>query len=218
VARINQVLPADFDPAAATMVITWRETLSYLARMGVGAGKSLLVIGSGGTGLAFVAHAANVGASRIGMVGNADRAPAAKDAGATDYFDYKAADLDKQIASAMPEGYDYIIDAVGKRGALDRAVPWLRAGGTIGIYGIDDFGQCTVNPTRARGTFTYSNKGYEEPETHERVVAFVAEGKLRAGPWLDLSHPFPLAEIDKAYEAVRARKMVKAVIQLHGAG
>ncbi len=47
---INRVLPPGTDPAAATMMITWRETLSYLNRLGPVAGKRLLIIGSGGNG------------------------------------------------------------------------------------------------------------------------------------------------------------------------
>ena len=38
--RWNQVLPPHFDPAAATMLTTWRETLSYLTRMGLKAGDT----------------------------------------------------------------------------------------------------------------------------------------------------------------------------------
>ncbi|MCK4602489.1 MAG: alcohol dehydrogenase catalytic domain-containing protein, partial [Phycisphaerae bacterium] len=34
-ATVNQLLPADFDPRAATMMTTWRETLSYITRMGL---------------------------------------------------------------------------------------------------------------------------------------------------------------------------------------
>ena len=32
--------------------------------------------------------------------------------------------------------------------------------------------------------------------------------------WLDLEHPFPLSEIHDAFEAVKSRKVVKALIQL----
>lgn len=212
--RINQVLPPGTDPAAATMVITWRETLSYITRMGVGAGARLLVIGSGGNGLAFAAHGANAGAARVAMIGSGDRASVARAAGAADYFDYRAVNLDQEVAAAAHDGFDFIIDAVGKRGVLDRALACLRPGGTVGIYGIDEFGQCLLNPTRARGTFTYASKGYDEAEMHRRVVDLVGQGRLKADLWLDLAHPFALADIGKAFETVRARKTVKALVRL----
>ncbi len=54
--RVNLTLPSGTDPAAATMMITWRETLSYVRRIGIGPGCRVLVLGSGGNGLAFVAQ------------------------------------------------------------------------------------------------------------------------------------------------------------------
>jgi L-iditol 2-dehydrogenase len=214
--RINQVLPPDFEPAAATMIITWRETLSYLTRMGVGAGNSLLVVGSGGNGLSFAAHAHNRGAANVVMIGSAGRDATAHAVGVDDYYDYRAATLIDTLKQRYPQGFDYVIDAVGKAGQLDLALPLAKHGGTVGIYGIDDYGQCTLNPTRARGTFTFYNGGYDEEETHTQVVAYVQQGKLKAEYWLDLQHPYPLVDINKAFDDLRARKMVKAVIRLHG--
>jgi len=217
--RINQVLPPGMDPAAATMIITWRETLSYVSRMGISAGAKVLVIGSGGNGLSFVAQAANLGASMVTAIGSGQRREVAMSAGATTYLDYKALDLSKPVsASAFPpearEGFDYVIDAVGKAGALDSVLGLVKPQGKVGIYGIDDYGQCTISPQRARGTFTYYNGGYDEEETHDRVVAMVQTGQLRADLWLDLTHPFSLEEIDRAIEAVASRRMVKALVRL----
>jgi len=213
-ARRCQLVPPDIDPAGATMIITWRETLSYLLRMGFSAGGSLLAIGSGGVGLSFVAHAAALDASRVGIIGNAKREAIARAAGATDYFGYKADDLEAAVNKACPDGYDFIIDAVGKSGLLDAALPFVKDGGTVGIYGIDDYGACTINPSRARGSFTYSQRHYDEEETHDQVIAFIRQGKLEAGVFLDLDSPFPLERINDAFEAVAQRKVVKALIDL----
>lgn len=213
--RANKVIPAEVDPAGATMFITWRETLSYVMRMGVGKGSTLLVIGSGGNGLSFAAHASNRGAARVAMVGNAAREAAARRCGVKDYFDYRADDLTERAARACPDGFDFIIDAVGKAGQADRLLPVLKPGGAIGIYGIDDYGRCLLNPTRARGTFTYSNKGYDEPETHDEVIEYVRQGRLDASVWLDLKRTFPLAEIGQAFEAIIRRETVKALVRLH---
>jgi len=222
--RVNQVLPPDFDPAAATMMITWRETLSYYTRMvqktktprvSETLGVCALVVGSGGNGLAFAAHARNLGAACVAMIGNAEREGAARAVGATAYVDYRAGDAAQQASQSAPQGYDVIIDAVGKAGQLDAALPLLAAGGSCGIYGIDDYGRCALNPTRARGTFTFYNGGYDEAETHEQVVAYVQQGKLKAEHWLDLGHPYLLEDIQQAFDALHDRRMVKAVIQLH---
>ncbi|MCL4507444.1 MAG: zinc-binding dehydrogenase [Chloroflexi bacterium] len=212
--RINQVLPPDFDPAAATMIITWRETLSYLRRMGVNGGSSVLVSGTGGNGLSFAAHAHNRGAHTVVAVGSAMREEISRAVGADQFYDYRNPDLVERIAAAHPDGFDFIIDAVGKVGELDGLLPLVRHGGTVGIYGIDDWGKCALNPTRARGTFTFYNGGYDEEETHAEIVAMIQGGALKAGNWLDLEHPFNLTDINLAFDALRERKMIKAVIKL----
>lgn len=217
--RVNQVLPPGTDPAAATMIITWRETLSYVSRMGISAGAKVLVIGSGGNGLSFVAHAANLGASLVTAIGSGLRRGVAMAAGATTYLDYKALDLSRPASvDAFPaearEGFDYVIDAVGKAGTLDSALGLVKPRGMVGIYGVDDYGRCMLVPQRARGTFTYYNGGYDEEETHDRVMAMIQAGRLRADLWLDLQHPFSLDDISQAIEAVASRRMVKALVRL----
>ena len=210
--RINQILPPGSDPRAATMMITWRETLSYVTRMGLGAGARVLIMGSGGVGLAFVAHAANLGASHVAVIGNANREDLARSAGATSYFDYHSEDLPALLAREPTS--QFVIDAVGKRGQVDLALPRLEPGGTIGVYGIDDYHGCIIHPNLASGTFTCYKGGYDEAETHEEVISFWQRGLLRAGLWLDLEHPYPLADIGQALEAVRKRKVVKALVRL----
>jgi len=212
--RINQIVPPDIDPASATMMITWRETLSYITRLGVKAGAQVLVLGSGGNGHAFVAHATNLGAARVALTGSARRADVAREIGATHFYDYTDANWAARIAEDFPQGFDVIIDAVGKRGQMDAALPLLKPGGTIGIYGLDDWNSLTLNPAQARGTFTYYNGGYDEAETHDQVIAFMRAGKLNARHWLNLDEPFALDDIHAAFDALRSRKLIKALIQL----
>jgi len=195
-------------------MITWRETFSFLNRLRFGAGASLLVIGSGGNGLAMANHAANLGAARIAMIGSKDRAATAHAVGVMDYADHHDAEAVRGLQDAQPAGFDYVLDMVGKNGLLDAGLSLLRDGGIVSIYGMDDFGVCTLNPTHARGTFTYANHGYDEEESHQRIVEFILAGKLDAGHWLNLETPYPLEEIGAAYEAVKARKMVKALLKL----
>ncbi len=214
--RRQQLVPDGIAPPEATMIITWRETFSYITRMGVGAGASLLVLGSGGNGLSFAAHAANLGASPVVMIGSAGREEVARAVGVGDYFDYKTEDNEGAVRERYPEGFDFIIDAVGKKGMLDAALPFLKDSGTVTIYGVDDYGACVINPTPARGTFTYANRGYDEEEAHEQGCAFIKQGKLQAGYWVDLANPFPLERINDAFAAVWQRKCVKALVQMSG--
>ena len=215
-ACVQHVLPPGTDPAAATMVITWRETCSYANRIGIPGARRVLVIGSGGNGLGYVAHAAHAGCEQVAVIGSAVREDNARRAGATDFFDYKSPGARDAAAEACAEGFDIAIDAVGRVGLADQALSLLRPGGTLGIYGIDDYGKFRLDPMRARGSFTFFNGSYAEGETHEEVVERFCAGKLDASIWLDLDHPFELERIADAIAATRARKVVKALIRIRG--
>lgn len=212
--RVNQLVPAAVSPAEATMFTTWRETLSYLLRLGVGPGSSILVLGSGGVGLSFVAQAANLQAYSIGVIGNLQREAVARAAGATEYFDYQSQHVAAAVADTQTDGFDLIVDAVGKKGMLDAALGHLKDGGTATIYGIDDRNACTINPSHARGSFTLAQRGYDEAETHQQVSEWVLQDKLDASLWLDLQSPFSLERIVEAFDAVQQRRAVKALVQL----
>ena len=213
--RWNQVVPCGVDPRVAPMLTTWRETLSYITRMGVTAGASVLVVGSGGNGLSYAAHAANLGASCVAMAGAARLEAAVKaKARANLYFDYKRGDLAAAINKEVPGGFDFIIDAVGKKGVADRVLPCLKAGGKYGTYGIDDFGQIAINPGAARGAFTVHPCSYDEAETHQRACEFLLQGKLDVSLWYDVARPYPLSEIAAAFQAVRNRESPKVLVRL----
>ena len=212
--RIHQTIPPEIDPRAATMIITWRETLSYLTRMGVDRGATVLIVGSGGNGLAFAAHAAHAGAAQVVMVGSSGRQAAAEAAGVTGYVDYAADDVADQLRAQRPEGFGFIIDAVGQATSAHDVLPALRPGGALGIYGIDDLSACRIAPHRARGTFTFFAGGYDEAETHAQVIDRIRDGRLDAWIWLDEDYTYPLERIHDAFDAVRRRRCVKALVKL----
>jgi D-arabinose 1-dehydrogenase-like Zn-dependent alcohol dehydrogenase len=211
---VHWPLPADFDPAASTMIITWRETFSFIMRIGVRPGDKVLVIGTGGNGLSFANHAANLLAETLCVVGNPQRESSARQVGATHFVSYKQ---ENPVAAAQAQGlgdFDLIIDAVGKVGQLDRCLPLLRARGTAAIYGIDDYGKVTVTPTKVAGGFTFASYGYAERDTHAYIVKFIEHGLLDARSFCDLDRIFPLDEINAAFAAVRDREVIKAVVRL----
>jgi len=210
--RINKVVPPDIDPKAATMMITWRETLSYITRMGVKSGSSLLVIGSGGNALAFVAHAKNAGAGQIVAIGSPERSEVFTRLGATHYLDYRSSPQSvEQLQKLTNGGFDFIIDGLGKSGLLNEYLPCVRDGGTIGMYGVDDFGKSLIDPMQAPGEFRWYPNRYDESETHDRVVAMI---RSDARHWLNLDSPFPLDRINDAFDALKQRKLIKALIRV----
>jgi L-iditol 2-dehydrogenase len=212
--RMNVPLPDGTDPAAATMVITWRETLSYVRRLGVAPADRVLVIGSGGNALSIAAHVARLCGHGPAMVGSAARSEAARRAGASALHDYKAANPAAILAEDAPDGFDVVIDAVGRIETLEMALPLVKSGGVVSVYGLDDFGRLRLDPARARGAFTYKPPNYDEPEFHGEVVEAMRRGLLDASIWLDLGRPYPLADIVQAYAAAQSRRCIKALVKI----
>jgi threonine dehydrogenase-like Zn-dependent dehydrogenase len=200
--RVNQVVPPSIDPRVAPMFTTWRETLSYVTRMGLGPGSRVLVIGSGGNGFSFAAHSVLLGAAATWLVGSSRSERAARTLGVTGFLDYRRGDCAARLTEACPDGFDFIIEAVGKVGQADRFLPQLAAGGTIGIYGLDDFESVGLSPRLARATFTVWNGGYDEAETHPRVSSLAVEGKLDARAWYDPERAWPLDSILEAFRSL----------------
>ena len=214
--RVNCVVPEGASPAEATMFTTWRETLSYITRMGLQAGKSVAVIGTGGNGLSYIRHAHNAGAGPVLMIGSPGRREAALRAGATHFADYRNPEVRSAALAASPERYDIVIDAVGRKENPDLVLSLVKAGGTLGVYGMDDRDEIRFNPMCAAGTFTVYAGGYDEPETHDRVSQQYVDGKLDASIWLDLENAFELGDIAAAIQAVRDRTFVKPLVRIRG--
>ena len=83
----------------------------------------------------------------------------------------------------------------------------------MALYGVDEYGDVTVSPSKARGTFTISMEGYAEGEVTEPIVRMMREGRLRPREYYDRERIFPLEEINAAFAALKNREMVKAVVK-----
>lgn len=211
--RVNQVIPHEVDIKAAPMTITWRETLSYIHRVGVRNGSRLLVIGSGANALAFAAHGINLGAV-VYVVGNPQRASDFSPFPIEGYFSYKDSSLSEQLKAALPNGADFIIDGIGSSQAVNQSLCVLKPGGTVAIYGWNDRKTCGINPFCASSSYFVYADGYDEPETHDEVMQWILEGKLNASHWYNLDAPVPLDKISEAYDRLRAHQGLKYLIRL----
>ena len=211
--RVNQIIPPEIPVREAPMIITWRETLSYVRRLGIREGDRVLVTGSGANALAFAVHACNLGA-RVSAVGSESRREVFCRYPLEGYFGYKSPALAEELADAGCGEFDFIIDGVGNSETVNRALPRLKTGGCIGVYGWNDRSGYGLNPFLTGGSFRVYNDGYDEEETHGQVVAMIRQGRLRAGDWYDTERPTALDDIAAAYERLRHHEALKYLIRL----
>ncbi|WP_445270965.1 zinc-binding dehydrogenase, partial [Streptomyces sp. DSM 41634] len=110
---------------------------------GVQPGSTVAVIGCGGVGLACVQGARLAGASRIVAVDVvAEKLNLASKLGATDTVDASAVeDVVAALREVLPDGYDYIFDAIGKIATTEQAIAGLGLGGAAVIVGLPPAGE-----------------------------------------------------------------------------
>ena len=215
--RVNQVIPEGvIDPIDATMIITWRENLSWINRMGVSQGDKVLVVGSGANGIS-IAACATIRGGEVTVVGNEKRRVPSMKTGIAGYVNYKEKDEVEKLIRENPSSYAYLIDATGVKETLTPYMSMLQEGGTVAVYGINDFYSYTFNPILGPKSFRFYNSYagvYDEAETHKEVIELIRAGKLDANNWLDKENIFTWDNAPDAYTHVREKKAIKAVIKL----
>lgn len=215
--RVNQVIPEGIiDPMDATMIITWRENLSWINRMGISVGDKVIIVGSGANGLSIAACAICKGAM-VTVIGNADRCENAINIGAEQFIDYKDKERINTFIDSNSFAYSYIIDATGKKETLTPYMPTLKEGGTAAVYGMNDYHTYTFNPIKGPKEFRFFNSWagiYDEAEAHDEVISLIKEGKLNADNWLYKEHIFTWDDAPEAYAIARSKKAIKSVIKL----
>jgi len=109
-------------------------------------GSTVAVIGCGGVGLSVVQGARFAGAERIVAIDvRAEKTLLAVRLGATDEIDALQGDPVEALRDLLPDGVDYVFDAIGMTRTTEQAIRMLGLGGAAVIVGLP--------PTGARASF-----------------------------------------------------------------
>ncbi len=123
--------------AIATGVGAVRNTAQFVA------GSTAAVIGCGGVGLSVVQGARLEGASTILAVDiSAEKLTLARKLGATHtLLVMPGMDVPTEMRALVPEGLDYVFDAIGKIATTEQAIAALGLGGSAVVVGLPPAGQ-----------------------------------------------------------------------------
>ena len=210
--RVHRALPVGSDPVESTMIITWRETFSFLKRMKVEIGNSLLIIGSGTTALSFANHARNIG-MKTSAIGSPSRAQLFYKMGVKIIIAYFEKNYSALLEEMRRDKFDVIIDTIGDSEYLNLALPLLKDGGKVGLYGLDSFLDYRIAATSAPGDFIYYNgEFYDEASAHDDIIEYLKTGRLNAWDYISKNHIYPLEKISEALDAGYTRKVLKSVV------
>ena len=184
-------------------------------------GDVVVIQGSGPVGLAALAIARQSGAARVVVIGGPwRRLELAQRFGADAVVDIGALPDpgDRQravLAETGPYGADVVIECVGHPSAVNEGIELCRDGGKYLVLGqYADAGNISFNPhTITRKQLQLVGSWGFEPRHVDRALSLLIDTNLKELFASEITHRFPLAEVNAALETVREWRSGKAVLE-----
>jgi (R,R)-butanediol dehydrogenase/meso-butanediol dehydrogenase/diacetyl reductase len=192
-ADLSFALPEGLPPSFGALVEPFAVGL-HTARVGaIGEGDSVLVIGAGPVGLTTAKWAQVLGASEVVV---SDPVAARRElCGA-----FGAAGVLDPTADELGDGYDVVIDCVGKPGLLDQCVAATRTKGRVVVAGVCVEPDPYLPAMALMKELTVAFSVYYRPEEFRSVIDAFTTGRIDPGPLV--TKTVPLDQVDGAFDSL----------------
>ena len=213
--EIMRVVPPTVSVEDAVMLCTWREVYGAFGDFDLKAGDDILIYGSGPVGLSFVKFARLLGLGEIYVVDYfTHKREKAMSMGATAAF--APDDPALQVMLQTKRGtFDAVIDAVGKEAIINNALPLVKLGGSICVYGVIDTPSIRVDKSTAPYNFNLFIHQWptraREHDAQEPLIEWIQAGKLSYKEFV--SAEFPISRIAEAFESVGSTQAIKTLLR-----
>lgn len=214
--EIQTKVDPDIPAEEAVLLCTWREVLGAFRDFHLQPGDDVLIFGGGPVGLSFARLGRLFGLGWIGLV---DRHPEKQEKalafGANAVFTPDDPAISQITNSRDGKKLDAVIDAVGRAAIINQGLPLVRRGGSICVYGL--VGEKRLDVDKSAADFNFNLLVHQWPtrlfekEAQGPICNWVRQGRLTSADFI--THRFPLDRIAEAFEAVRQRKVIKALIE-----
>ncbi|MCK4463062.1 MAG: zinc-dependent dehydrogenase [Candidatus Omnitrophica bacterium] len=199
---------------------TFAEPLACVLRgqkiSGVKAGDSVLVIGSGISGLLHIKLAKARGVKKVFATDLSDfRLKAAERFGAD--FVFRAKDFNPEDIKPLNDNFlaDKVLVCTGAESALRQALKSVERGGTVLFFACTDKGitiPLSINDVFWRNDITLTTSYAGSPEDHLEALELIKSGRVKVKDMI--THRFSLAEIQEGFGLVReAKESIKVIIE-----
>jgi aryl-alcohol dehydrogenase len=182
----------------------------------VGPADTLAIFGLGSVGLSAAMAAKLVGAVRVIAVDiNDDRLAMARELGATDIINARAADPVAAILALTGAGVDYAIDATGVPAVIEQCVKALAPRGTCGIVGASPVGATVTIDLLAMLSGGRKVRGIVEGDSTPDVFIPLLIELNRQGrfPFEKLIAFYPFERINEAIADSESGRAIKPVVR-----
>jgi alcohol dehydrogenase len=204
---VTQSIPVE----AAVMLCTWREVYAAFDDFSLKAGDNIVIFGAGPVGLSFIKFARLLGLGTIYCVEILpEKRQKALDMGADAVF---APEEVSTIAAKHGHSFDAIIDAVGRESIINAAIPLVKMGGSVCVYGVLD--QPSIRVDNAAGPYNFNLLIHQWPTrareyaAQDPLVEWIQAGNLSHKDFVTAE--FPIQKINEGFEMSKSSQPIKTL-------
>jgi len=213
--EIMRSVPRDIPVESAVMLCTWREVYAAFGDFNLMSGQNILIFGAGPVGLSFVKFSRMLGLNYIGVIEySEEKRRIAHQMGANETFSPDGEGM-AAIQRKWMGGLDAIIDAVGKETIINSALPLVKPGGSICVYGVID--QPVISVHKNDGPYNFNllihqwPTRFRESAAQEPLCEWIRQGKLSHTEFLSVE--FPITQIAEAFSVTRTGNTLKTLLR-----
>jgi Zn-dependent alcohol dehydrogenase len=211
--EIQRPVDPEVPAEAAVLLCTWREVYGAFGDFNLKPNDRILVFGAGPVGLSFVRFGKLLGLSWIGVV---DPLPKKREHALQLGADavYRPDDM-PQIEKDFSRSLDAVIDAVGNENLVNLALPLVKMGGSIGIYGV--ISSTSIPLDKSLGPYNFNLYVHQWPtrwrerQAQKPLCDWIRQGKLKFSDFV--THEFPIEQINEALAAVQRGEVIKCLLR-----
>lgn len=204
------IKPSDkVDAVGAAMIITFREVLSAMRRFNFKPNSDVVIFGAGPVGLCFTLFSKLLGLNTVITVDISDqKAALAKELHADYALNSSTCNINEEIHKILPQGADYVVDAVGINSLINQAMELIKDNGKICCYGISPKLGMELDWSKAPYNwdlqFVQFPSKLEEAQAHNQIMAWINSGVLN--PYDFISDVVDFENITDAFGIIEERR------------
>ena len=213
--EIMRVVPASLSIEDAVMLCTWREVYAAFGDFNLQKGQDIVVFGAGPVGLSFIKFARLLD---LGFIASVEMIPEkrqkALEMGADVAITPDPSELENLIQN-RGKTFDALIDAVGHEAIINSALPLVKMGGSICVYGVID--TPVIRLEKAKGPYNFNllihqwPTRFRESAAQEPLCRWILAGKLSYREFV--TSEYPIREIDLAFERSKNGLPIKTLLR-----
>lgn len=213
--EIMRVVPASISVEDAVMLCTWREVYGAFGDFQFREDDDILVFGAGPVGLSFVKFARLL---NLGFIAVVEILPEKRRKAIEMGADTALAPDEEELRALVDQRgkpFDAVIDAVGKEAIINSALPLIKMGGAVCVYGVIDTPM--VNLHKDIGPYNFNLFVHQWPTRSREAAAqeplceWIESGKLSHKEFISIE--YPITQIIQAIEHSKTGQTIKTLLR-----